>query len=499
MAWIHVEPRWRPFFVGWDSVQSFLKWTGILVNLHRGRQVEQVSLPPRQSAESRHECSFFLKKENAVRWRDRFHNAWDGFGWCSTSVREAAILKSAHAAGIGCPEVVAFGEHRYQAFVLLRDESDLTDLRVSLEAPQSERELQALAEALGEHIAHLHNKGFDHPDLFAKHILVGRRSSGLRFCILDWARARRRKSVSWRCRRRQLAVLNATLHDSLASTRLRLRFLRAYLRAATLRMETPPLARFADEIRKHSDALRQKRSIRELGQRAIPAADQQFVSIPSPRLLIVRSHFERFGGQMPDWLIQAGAGDPTEVKESAIPSGFRFHRWPGSSFEMTMPPLAHVLFHLQRFGVPVPKLIAVGGSWDGTFAVTHLEPTIPFHEIYTDASPASKHRLLCSAGKILRQIHDAGFHLPPGDSWTRRIVVVQGSEKVVIAEVNSLARSSVSWRDLFRADFSHVISNFSRADQIRFLRAYLGASFSRETVSSVLASIETPIERRLPA
>lgn len=499
MAWFHVEPRWDSFFVGWDSVQSFLKWTGILVNLHRGRQVEQVSLPPRQSAESHRECSFFLKKETTVRWRDRFHNAWDGFGWCSTSVREAAIVKSAHAAGIGCPEVVAFGEHRRQAFVLLRDESDLTDLRVFLEAAQCERERQAVAEALGEHIAHLHNNGFDHPDLFAKHILVGRTASGFRFCILDWARARRRKSVSWRCRRRQLAVLGATLHDSLASGRLRLRFLRAYRRTATQKMEALPLPRLADEIRGETDALRQRRSIRELGQRAIPAADQQFVSIPSPRLLIVRSHFERFGGQLPDWLIQAGEGGPTEVLESTIPSGFQFHGWPGSSFEMTMPPLAHVLFHLQRFGVPVPKLIAVGVSGDGTFAVTHLEPTMPFHQFFADASPASKHRLLCSAGKILRQIHDAGFHLPPGDSWARRIAVVQGSEKVVIAEVNALARSSVSWRDLFRADFSHVISNFSRADQIRFLKAYLGASFNRETVSSVLTSTETPRERQLPA
>ena len=58
---------------------------------------------------------FFLKKQRAVTWRERWRNAWHGFGWCATAVREAAILQALRGAGIGCPDVVALGEDGRQS------------------------------------------------------------------------------------------------------------------------------------------------------------------------------------------------------------------------------------------------------------------------------------------------------------------------------------------------------------------------------------------------
>ena len=294
MAWVEILPRYLSIFRqrGWESASSFLSWTGILVNQHRQRQVEQVTLPsplrgrgvggegvdmPESSSPSppvplppgeRGE-SFFLKKEFAVSWHDRARNAWHGFGWCSTAVREGAILQALREAGIGCPDVAALGEDGRQAFVLLRDESALPELRTIL-LTLSHVDQVCLANALGAELARLHDAGFDHPDLFAKHILVSCQDTTYRFCILDWQRARRRSVVSWRLRCRDLAVLDATLHEALASDRLRLRCLSAYARTLSAQGRRPPLGRLARQIRLNAERLREQRHIREIGQLPVP-------------------------------------------------------------------------------------------------------------------------------------------------------------------------------------------------------------------------------------
>ena len=114
MAWIEHLPRYASLFQqsGLESASSFLGWTGILVNRHRHRQVEQVFLPSPlrgrgAGGEGAERATFYLKKEHAVTWRDRFRNAWQGFGWCATAVREAKLLQALREAGVGCPDVVA--------------------------------------------------------------------------------------------------------------------------------------------------------------------------------------------------------------------------------------------------------------------------------------------------------------------------------------------------------------------------------------------------------
>ena len=47
MGWVEIMPRYESLFrrLRWATAAPFLAWTGILVNRHRDRRVEQVCLP----------------------------------------------------------------------------------------------------------------------------------------------------------------------------------------------------------------------------------------------------------------------------------------------------------------------------------------------------------------------------------------------------------------------------------------------------------------------
>jgi tRNA A-37 threonylcarbamoyl transferase component Bud32 len=511
MAWFETLPRYASLFRrrGWDSASSFLSWTGILVNQHRNRQVEQVTLEPEAPARAAASLAgaagsnvrFFLKKEYAVCWRDRFRNAWHGFGWCSTAVREAAILQALREAGIGCPEVVALGEDRRQAFVLLGDESAMTELRVFLPTLSSDEECHCLAGALGRELARMHDAGFDHPDLFAKHILVSPRGATFRFCILDWQRARRRRRVSWRLRCRDLAVLDATLHGALASARLRLRCLHAYVRALSVQ-EGRPLGRLARQIHRQAARLATNRHIREVGQLSVPASNQQFVSLQGGRLLVVRSYYEKLGGQLPGWLtrisgpdasarvyaesLQAagshapawepGVATPERGNEVGAVSGAEevsLQSWPASASSREIPPLGHTLFRLQRFGVPAPRLLAVGFSAERVYLVAESATTVPLAEAFAKASVPLRARMLRQAGWIVRQIHEAGYSLPAGDAWERRLGVIRATYELFVVKFEPLLRGALPWQELAPLEFNRQKIRLSRTEQLRFLQGYL--------------------------
>jgi tRNA A-37 threonylcarbamoyl transferase component Bud32 len=499
MAWVEILPGYESLFRHrkWESASSFLAWTGILVNKHRQRQVEQVFLPsplrgrgtggegaeapasgmpatPLPQAE-RGEV-FFLKKEYAVSWRDRCRNAWHGFGWCSTAVREAAILQALHEAGIGCPEVVALGEDQRQAFVLLRDAGDMIELRVLLQQSSTPEDRNRLADALGRSLARMHDAGFDHPDLFAKHILVAARGTTFRFCIVDWQRGRRRRSVAWSWRCRDLAVLDATLHDALASDRLRLRCLRAYAQSAR---DCMPLGRLVRQVRSQAERLRENRNLREIGQLPVAAGDQQFVPLREGRLLVVRTYYEELRQQIPDWLTQLSEPEAQargSIQPLACASGSDkrlLQEWAESAADREIPPQAHTLFRLQRFGVPAPRLLAVAYADARAFLVAESAATVPFEEALAKASFSLRSRLLQQAGVIIRQIHEAGYYLPAGDTWARRLGVTASTGVVSLVKVEPLPRDRVSWRERAPTELNRQKIRLSRGEQLRFLHGYL--------------------------
>ena len=479
MTWVEILPRFEKLFRerGWESAAPFLAWTGILVNRHRDRQVEEVTLPngiepeaqARDSVESLTcasglESRFFLKKERAVSLRERFHNAWDGFGWCATAVREAAILQALRSAGIGCPDVAALGEDGSEAFVLLRDATGMTELRAFLPTLASGEERNRLADALGRELARMHDAGFIHPDLFAKHILAGPEGESYRFCILDWQRGQRRRRVPLQLRCRDLAVLDATLMDVLASDRLRLRCLRAY---CATQANGPPLGRLARQIRRQAERLRRRQHLREIGQLAVPARDQQLVPLQDGRLLIVRSYYDRLGDHLPDWLTAI-----SETESHARGLVLTLAHASGSEETWELPPLAHTLFRLHRFGVPAPRLLAIGCSAARVFLLTEPIAGISFEETFAKAPFARRLEMLEQAGRLVGQVHTAGYCLPIGNDWARRLGVAQATGDVVLAKVDPLLRSTASGQERAPAELSFRTIRLSHAEQMRFLQAY---------------------------
>ena len=148
------------------------------------------------------------------------------------------MLHDLQQSGIPCPDWIAVGEDgQGRAFLLLREVTGSQDLRVFLhehrQAPSDQR--RRLARKLGVALAEFHNAGFDHPDLFAKHVLVNPQDPPV--SVLDWQRSRRRRRVTWRRRCRDLAALEATLADHLTTVRERLECLRSYLQTSRMRRE----------------------------------------------------------------------------------------------------------------------------------------------------------------------------------------------------------------------------------------------------------------------
>src|SRR5205814_7270336 len=134
--------------------------------------------------------------------------------WSSRSLREARTLRALHTARVRAPQWLACGEDgRGRAFLLVAGMAGAVSLRGFLHAerlmPQPER--LAFARRLGGALARAHAAGFDHPDLTSKHVLIHPHRRTI--TLLDWQRARRRSSVGWQQRTRDLAVLHSSLAD----------------------------------------------------------------------------------------------------------------------------------------------------------------------------------------------------------------------------------------------------------------------------------------------
>ena len=170
----------------------------------------------------------------------------------------------------------------------------------------------------------MHDAGFDHPDLYSKHVLVS--SLDGRISFLDWQRSHVRRFVDWKSRWRDLAALDATLAEELATPRERLACLCAYLRS-TLAIRVPRffLVRSIRRIETQSQRLKRRRRIRELGQLPLAVGTQNLIWVDGEALCVTREFQDTLNGQYPGWLKLAG--NPRTSGNRAAPIGF----YPGYS------------------------------------------------------------------------------------------------------------------------------------------------------------------------
>lgn len=464
---------------GFCDARALLDLPGEIVSGHPDRHVVRVVL-----GAGRERLVAYLKREHRVSIRDRVANAFSGFGLVSKSVREARTLEQLRAAGIPVPRVLAYGECYGRAFLLVRALCGYRDLRELLRAGEiPDWQRRFLARRLGRLLARVHAAGFDMPDLLCKHVMVHRRM--LRLSLLDWSRTSRQGKLPTETRIRDLALLHSSLADGMATPRDRLACLRAYCGTASVRT-------WADAIRGVASALPHRRAVRESCQQFGRVSGQRLRWVRGDESLCVTSGFWRRGrGQIPDWLRSAANGSERAITVA--------RRWLGENVLLRRSPPraiwrnlvsklfgrrmtaaavrdAGLIFRLQRFGIPTPRLLAFGGRPDGGgFLLTRpIADTAPLRAWL--ASPQKRWtRVLRRIGRLIRRIHDAGCYLGAG----AEVLHVRGDGRgVVIADVrgvriHTLRTEAARVRDLRRLLASLGLPSDS-IDSERVTRGYLG-------------------------
>jgi tRNA A-37 threonylcarbamoyl transferase component Bud32 len=494
MALLEVNPRYRELLAGLGLTRpsDFLALPGVVYCGHPDRHVARVELGA---------LGAFLKREHRVRWKERLSNAWCGFGFVSLARRECRFLQEVAAAGIGCPEPVASGEDGHgRAFLLVREVSG-RELRTFLKRA-SGRLRRRVAVGLGKALARLHAAGFDHPDLYSKHVFVSQGTDeGFRFHFLDWQRSRRRRQVNWAIRHRDLATLDATLAEELASARDRLACLRAYLRGAGP-ARLPRLARAAHAIRSRARRLLARRRIQELRQPPLVWGRQNLIWVRGEALCVTREFGAELRGSLPDWLAlpdpeseSCGEATGTLVERSGGRTALLICRsdsrplaWLRARLRgrrLLSPELeqAGLLFRLQRYGIVTPRLLAVGQRhlrpWR-TQSLLLLEPlraTEPLAAWLASQRDAETRRVvLRRAAEVLRRIHDAGCSWSAGGAPALALHVRTGATfEVVLGSVEGLRKGCPrggSTRDL-AALWAGLGGYCRRPELLWFLLGYL--------------------------
>jgi tRNA A-37 threonylcarbamoyl transferase component Bud32 len=223
-GWVILHPEREAWFrdLGLITAKDFLTLPGIIVSGHPTRHVMRVEL-----SDGDRTMIAYLKKEHRVSWKDRFRHWRDGFGWASKSNREGILLQHLEAKQLPCPQWLAYGEDDSgRAFLLIESKQKHIESRTFLRQTHEMMLTIDLAKHLGNKLAEIHNAGFSHPDLYAKHLLIDLKT--WEFTILDWQRSKLPHSLTISERTDTLAALDATLSDSLVSRWFRFRVLREY-------------------------------------------------------------------------------------------------------------------------------------------------------------------------------------------------------------------------------------------------------------------------------
>lgn len=375
---------------------------GEVVSGHPDRHVVRVERPG-------HDRPLYLKREHRIGGRERLRQWLAGFGWASRCGREAAVIRALHAAGLPCPTVIASGDRGGRAFLLVEELDGIELRRLLSDGGLSPTDRRRLATRLGLAIGELHAAGFTTPDLSAKHVFVD--PDTFEPTLIDWQSARRVRRMADRDRLGALALLHASLADDVASPRERLRFLRAYRRVAG------PIA--TREVLRLAVKAGRRRSVRDQLQPAGTGPDQRLVwlageavcAVPDvaadwPTPAVCPPYYDAPSGT---FAVTLSDGRPAVLVRgrSVAPLG-RLRAWlRGRPWRSPGVTLGRVLFHLERYGVPAPRLYAFGQRLTGPVTAEWFALYEPLAgEAITGGQTEA----------LLHQLHAAGCR-PVNDRW----------------------------------------------------------------------------------
>jgi tRNA A-37 threonylcarbamoyl transferase component Bud32 len=409
-GWIEINPRFREQLgaMGLTDAPAVLELPGEVVCGHSDRHVVRVELGGEV---------FYLKRQHRVGWRERFRQRLAGFGWSSRSEREARLLLELEAAGFRAPAWVAYGEDgQGRAFLLLEELAGLVELRHILRnTALTQADRRELIGRVGRHTAELHAADYGTPDLTAKHVFIDPDSFAP--TLIDWQNATCGKKPDMG---RSLAALHASLPDELASTRERLRCLRVYRGVLQQSGRTVPrFSTLARAIAHEAILLGNRSSIRDQRQHSTAGPCQRLVWLAGEAVCAVPDVAATwpvpaiappfYGHEPGSTLIRICDGrDAVLVQGCSVAPLGRFRSWlRGRTWRSPGAILGRILFHLERYGVPAPRLLAFGQLFTGIMAAEwFVLYEAPAGEPLNDepVTPVMAKRLMA----LLAQLHDAG-------------------------------------------------------------------------------------------
>ncbi|MFM7149810.1 MAG: lipopolysaccharide kinase InaA family protein, partial [Gemmataceae bacterium] len=432
-GYVCYHPSWRDWLRERRLVEAedFLELDAMIVSGHPGRQVGQLTFPDDNGSKV-----LFLKREMQVRWTTRWSHFLTGWGWVSRCVREARVLEALERDGLAAPRWLATGEdERGRAFLLVEEVPEAISLSQFLASNPGFIERRKVARVLGATLARLHDAGFFHRDLYAKHVLL--QEDGQKVVLLDWQRAWRGAWVQQNRRIHDLATLHATLADNLASPRERLALLLAYFQT-TEKTEYRPLRRLMlRRIQAESLRLRGRRHIREKRQPPV-AAQQAWIRLDQDEVYVTPEWAALTGNRDLNWLPlaqnQPAVGPISrrwfqvdgsrqlllERRRDRITLNEYFRHWVlGRPMISPDQRRATLLWRLQKHGVASPKVLAAGRSTQGGNRVWHdsfllcepLPGTIRLGAWLERVSPQRRRKTLSHLGQMLGRMHEACCYL----------------------------------------------------------------------------------------
>lgn len=458
MGFLAVHPDYAELLHGQGLARAddFLALPGVILGGHPDRHVARVMIDSGTEA-----LTAFLKRQHRIPLGERLRNKVAGFGAVSKSRRELAALRE--LAGLGAPDWMAVGESADgRAFLLIREVPDSVELRtLLLENTLCPGDRRRLPRSLGRLLARLHASGFDHPDLYAKHVRV--RRGDLAVTILDWQRTRRWPRVPWRLRARDLSALDATLGDHLVSPRERLTCLAAYLREASASgVARPSLSRFAATIARRTRRRLRRRRVRDMRAFRSAKAAPTLVWLDGEALCVTGEVHRALGDCVPAWLgsiydacEQAGACCRSVIV-AGRPATLRQRRLTRTASVTTrllrraMSPEfreLRALFRLQECGIEAPAPLAAGQRRRflrvESFLITEAAAGIPLRDWLEKADArgddACRDAVLREAAELTKRIQEAGCRLARRHSVSFAVIEPAGAPpRVVLAGTQGL-------------------------------------------------------------
>lgn len=481
--WLALHPDWSGFFQsqGLRSVEDFLAIPGAIINGHPDRSVAKVLL-----SDSGMSINGYLKIEHCIPWKERWLNAWHGYGFVSKSVREALTLHQLQQYRIPVPQWLAVGESAEgNAFLLLQGAPDVLPLPKYLKG-KSRSASHRIAWNLGHLLGRLHRYGFDHPDLYASHVLVHPGTEAI--TLIDWQRTRKRQSLPDQYRIRDLAALRATIPDALLTPTTEALFLRAYLKATHGQSKPFRVTDFADRIQQATAKLRQRRHIRSKLRRA-GTEGRPLISLKGEQLQVTPA-FQKLWDPVPEWLASADTGEQilsapngtTLHLSCAIHQPPRLSRWSKSPWISPQRARMNLLNRLRHYGIHTPTVLAVGDVpllWGNvkSFLLTARQETVgALSEVLSegDLEPKVRRDILRQAGHALATIHQSGcFFTSP--TLPLAIATKNGTLSVVLADEESLTLRKGRGRSHRLENLQGLLKELKleKTDRWRVLRSYL--------------------------